>query len=55
VEWVSFIGPYTEIRLDVGGHKILVDIPPDLDVNVGGKFKVYIPYKDTIMLPSDVK
>ncbi len=54
VEWTSFIGPYTEVRIDVDGHKILVDVPPDVNPEVGGTLKVYIPYKDTIMLPLDV-
>jgi ABC-type Fe3+/spermidine/putrescine transport system ATPase subunit len=51
VEWASFIGPYTEVRLDVDGNKVLVDIPPELDAPVGGRFKVYISHKNTIMLP----
>ena len=51
VEWVSFIGPYTEVRLDLGGDKVLVDVPPGMEAPVGGRLKVYIPYKDTIMLP----
>ena len=54
VEWVSFIGPYNEIRLDIEGHKILVDVPPNINVNIGQSLRVYIPYKDTIMLPMDV-
>ncbi len=54
VEWASFIGLYTEVRVDVDGHKILVDVPPDVTVDVGEKLKVYISYKDTIMLPSGV-
>jgi len=55
VEWASFIGPYTEVRIDVDGHKILVDVPPDVASEVGGKLKVYIAYKNTIMLPSGVE
>jgi ABC-type Fe3+/spermidine/putrescine transport system ATPase subunit len=51
VEWVSFIGPYTEVRLDVDGNKVLVDVSPGVDAPVGDRFKVYIPYKNTIMLP----
>ncbi len=51
VEWASFIGPYTEVRLDVDGNKVLVDVPPGMEAPVGGKLKVYIPYKNTIMLP----
>ena len=54
VEWTSFIGPYIEVRIDVDGLKILVDVPPDVIPEVGGKLKVYIPITDTIMLPSDV-
>ena len=51
VEWTSFIGPYTEVRLDVDRHKVLVDVPPGVEAPVGGRLKVYIPYKNTIMLP----
>lgn len=54
VEWVSFIGPYNEIRLDIEGHKILVDVPPDVFVDIGQSLRVYIPTKNTIMLPLDV-
>ena len=54
VEWTSFIGSYTEVRIDVDGNKILVDVPPEFTPEVGGTLKVYIPYKDTIMLPLDV-
>ena len=55
VEWVSFIGPYNEIRLDIEGHKILVDVPPDVNMDIGQSLRVYIPHRDTIMLPLDVK
>ena len=51
VEWAFFIGPYTEVRLDVDGNKVLVDVPPGVEAPVGGRLKVYIPYKNTIMLP----
>ena len=51
VEWAFFIGPYTEVRLDVDGNKVLVDVPPGVETPVGGRLKVYIPYKNTIMLP----
>jgi ABC-type Fe3+/spermidine/putrescine transport system ATPase subunit len=54
VEWTSFIGPYAEVRLDVDGNKILIDVPPDFTPEVGRTFKVYIPYNDTIILPTDV-
>ncbi len=51
VEWVSFIGPYTEVRLDIDGNKVLMDAPPGAETPVGGRLKVYIPYDNTIMLP----
>jgi ABC-type Fe3+/spermidine/putrescine transport system ATPase subunit len=51
VEWSSFIGPYTEVRLDVNGYKILVDVSPDVSAEIGENLKVYIPNKSTIMLP----
>jgi ABC-type Fe3+/spermidine/putrescine transport system ATPase subunit len=51
VEWASFIGPYTEVRLDVDGNKVLVDVPPEVEAPVGDRFKAYIPHKNTIMLP----
>ncbi len=51
VEWTSFIGPYIEVRLDVDGNKVLVDVPPGMEAPVGGRLKVFIPYKNTIMLP----
>ena len=54
VEWASFIGPYTEVRLDIDGHKVLVDVPPDVTCDIGRRLKVYIAYKNTIMLPSGV-
>ena len=51
VEWFSFIGPYTEVRLNVGGHRLLVDVPPDTPLEVGGRLYLYLPVKDTLVLP----
>jgi hypothetical protein len=51
IEWGAFVGSHTEVRLDVLGHKLLVDVPPDIDCPVGGSLRVYIPHEDTIFLP----
>ncbi|MGD2200846.1 MAG: ABC transporter ATP-binding protein [Candidatus Bathyarchaeota archaeon] len=51
VEWVSFIGPYKEVKINVGGSTLLVDVPPDVKVPLGGQLEFYIPREDTIILP----
>jgi ABC-type Fe3+/spermidine/putrescine transport system ATPase subunit len=53
VEWSSFIGPYREVKLNVGGTTLLVDVPPETETPVGGSFTVYIPVRRTIVLPWD--
>ena len=55
VEWMAFVGPYTEIRLNVGGIGLLVDIPPDTDKSVGDSLRVHMPQADTIILPMEGK
>ena len=50
VEWVAFVGPFKEVKLNVGGRRILVDVPPDVETPVGGKLKVYISHRNTIIL-----
>jgi ABC-type Fe3+/spermidine/putrescine transport system ATPase subunit len=51
VEWSSFIGPYREVKLNVGGTTLLVDVPPETETPVGGNLTVYIPVPRTIVLP----
>lgn len=51
VEWTAFVGARTEIRIDVGGNRLLVHAPRDVDVLVGKEITVYIPQEDTIILP----
>jgi ABC-type Fe3+/spermidine/putrescine transport system ATPase subunit len=53
VEWSSFIGPYKEVKLNVGGTTLLVDVPPETEAAVGGTLRVYIPVRRTIVLPWD--
>jgi ABC-type Fe3+/spermidine/putrescine transport system ATPase subunit len=51
VEWSSFIGPYREVKLNVGGTTLLVDVPPETETPVGGNLTVYIPVRRSIVLP----
>jgi ABC-type Fe3+/spermidine/putrescine transport system ATPase subunit len=53
VEWSSFIGPYKEVKLNVKGTTLLVDVPPETEAIVGGSLTVYIPVRRTIVLPLD--
>ena len=53
VEWSSFIGPYREVKLNVEGTTLLVDVPPETETPVGGSLTVYIPVRRTIVLPWD--
>lgn len=53
VEWSSFIGPYREVKFNVGGTTLLVDVPPETETPVGGSLTVYIPVRRTIVLPWD--
>ncbi len=55
IEWTAFVGPYTEIRLNVGGIGLLVDIPPDIDKSIGDGLRVHMPQADTIILPMEGK
>jgi ABC-type Fe3+/spermidine/putrescine transport system ATPase subunit len=51
ISWSSFIGPYREVKLDVGGTSLLVDIPPETEAPVENKLRVFIPIRRTIVLP----
>ena len=53
IEWMAFVGPYTEVRLNVGGIRLLVDVPPDADISVGGKLRIHMPQENTIILPME--
>jgi ABC-type Fe3+/spermidine/putrescine transport system ATPase subunit len=50
VEWEAFIGPYKEVKLNVEGRTVLVDVPPETDTGIGNKLRVYIPHSETIVL-----
>jgi ABC-type Fe3+/spermidine/putrescine transport system ATPase subunit len=51
IEWGAFVGSHTEVRMDVKGHKLIVDVPPDEDCAVGRSLRVYVSHDDTIFLP----
>ena len=51
VEWSAFVGPITEVKINVGGVSLLVDAPPDREYREGSLLRVYIPKRKTIVLP----
>ncbi len=51
IDWVSFTGPYTELRIKIGKTAILANVSSDLVLKRGEKITVYIPYINTIILP----
>jgi ABC-type Fe3+/spermidine/putrescine transport system ATPase subunit len=51
IEWSAFVGPITEVRINVGGVSLLVDAPPDREYETGSTLRVYIPKRKTIVLP----
>ncbi len=50
VEWEAFIGPYKEVKLNVDGRTVLVDVPPETQTGIGNKLRVYILHSETIVL-----
>jgi ABC-type Fe3+/spermidine/putrescine transport system ATPase subunit len=50
VEWEAFIGPYKEVKLSVEGATVLVDLPPEVETQIGSNLRVYIHHDDTIVL-----
>ena len=53
IEWGAFVGSHTEVRMDVKGHKLIVDVPPEIDCPIGKPLMVYVPHDDTIFLPME--
>ncbi len=51
VEWISFVGPYSELRINVDGLKVLVNVDPDFQVKIGDRIAAYISYDRTIIFP----
>ena len=51
VEWKSFVGSYNQLRVNVEGRSILVNVDPWFDPPLKSAIKVYIPYTSVIVLP----
>ena len=51
VDWVSFVGPYAEVRIKSHGKRFLVSMDPDTPIKIGDRLKVYITYDETIVFP----
>ena len=51
VEWMAFVGPYVEARINIGRAKLLVDFEPDTQISLGERVRVYIPNDEVIILP----
>jgi len=51
VEWASFVGPMTEIRMNLENNRLLINAPSDIQVPIGKRIAVYIRKSDTIILP----
>ncbi len=51
LEWSAFLGPVTEVKLNLGKSTIVIDAPSNLRAESGEKLRVYIPKEDTIVLP----
>ncbi len=51
VEWKSFVGSYNQLRVNVEGRSILVNVDPWFDPPLKSTIKVYIPYTSVIILP----
>jgi ABC-type Fe3+/spermidine/putrescine transport system ATPase subunit len=53
VEWTAFVGPHTDVRINIHERRLLVHAPPDVEIPVGKEITFYIPQEDTIVLPME--
>lgn len=53
IEKLTFVGSYTEVKLKVDGHEILVYVDPEVKLRVRGTLQVSIPYEYTIIVPPE--
>jgi len=51
VDWISYVGPYTEVRINANGRRFLINVDPDFKVSIGAELQAYIPYDETIVFP----
>ena len=51
IEWSSFIGAVTEVKILIGDESLLIDAPAGREYVSGESLKVYIPKAKTVILP----
>jgi len=51
IEWSSFIGAVTEVKILIGDESLLIDAPAGREYVSGESLKVYIPKSKTVVLP----
>lgn len=51
IEWPSFVGPYTQVRINVNGFSLLVNLDPDYEIKTGQEITVGIKESNVIILP----
>lgn len=51
VDWISYVGPYIELRVNANGKRFLVNVDSDYGVNIGDELEIYIPYDETVVFP----
>ena len=54
VEWLSFVGPYQQVRVRVNERRILASIPPTHKVEVGAVVTLHVPEESTVILKKDL-
>ncbi len=51
VDWLSYIGPYYEVRLKSRGIDFLLNVDPDTPIRIGDKLVAYVGIDDTMVFP----
>ncbi len=50
VEWMAFIGGRLETRIGLDGGKVLISLDEEVDISLGGRLRVFIPWRNVIVL-----
>lgn len=51
IDWVSYIGPYFEIRVKASGIDFLFNVDPETPVRIGERIKAYVSVEETMVFP----
>jgi len=51
IDWVSYIGPYFEIRVRASGIDFLFNVDPETPVKIGKRIKAYVSVEETMVFP----